>query len=115
MKQLTTQEIIQSLPFNQLFKKTLIAEFPKMESGRKFIVEQLLWDTYEALFQIKIDEKTDLAFEKAKRNEIELDENFYKTIRAEAEKEMKEGVFQRTTDQDLEAIRTKLQSFIKTN
>ncbi len=111
----TTQDIIKALPFEDIFKRSLLQQFDKLNPGRKFIIEQTLWDTYDALFQLKVEEKMQLAFDRAKRNEETLDETFYKRIKDEAEKEMEKGFFQNTKESDLSAIRSKLQTLMTQN
>jgi len=113
--QLTEKDIIKILPFDELFKRTLLAQFDTLDIDRKNVIGSTLWEVYVALFSLKVEEKMQIAFEKAKNNEIVLDENFYKIARQEAEKEMTEGYFQGTTDADLSAIRSKLQTFLTPN
>lgn len=112
---ITTKDIIKFLPLRAEFKNKLLEEFDTMELNRKFEIEQMLWDVYNSLFEIKVQEKLELLIEKAKNNEIPLDNTLYRKAEAEAEKEMEAGFFKEATDTDLSAVRTKLEALMKPN
>lgn len=110
---ITTKDIIKFLPFNNDFKNKLLEEFDSMELNKKFELEQMLWDAYDNLFELKVQEKMQVMIEKAKNKEIPLDQNIYRLAEKEAEKEMEAGFFKETTDTDLDAVRTRLEALMK--
>ncbi len=112
---LTAKDIVRALPFEDVFKRTLLSQYDTLPPSRRFAIDVLLTDTYETLYQLKVQEKLQLAFEKVRNGQFVLNENFYKDIRQEAEKEMREGMLQHTTESDLSAIRSKLQTYLKQN
>lgn len=113
--EITTKDIIKFLPLGDAFKNKLLAEFDNLDPDKKFSIERMLWNIYDAFFEMKIQEKFTLGLERAKKNQIPLDKNFYHTMEQEAKKEMEAGLFKETTDADLDAVRTKLEALMKTN
>lgn len=110
---ITTKDIIVLLPFKEEFKKQLLSRFDSMTIGEKYEIEKILWDAYDAYFQTVLDKNLEEAMEKAKRNEIPLDGNFYKTVEEHTEKEVAEKQQHTKTGDALEAVRDKLQTYIQ--
>jgi len=112
---LTTKDIIKTLPFASEFQKQLLEGFDSLDADKKFEIEQILWDSYDALFQIKLEENLELATIEAEVGNVALDQDFYKKAQEKTEKEMKSNFHEETKDMDLSAIREKLQAYMTPN
>lgn len=112
---LTTIDIIKILPFEDGFKKSLLAEFDQLEFNKKFDMEQVIWNTYEALYKIKLQENLDVALSQFGTGDEKLDPEFYKKIQEQTHQEMQSESVQVSTDVDLDATREKLQELIRKN
>jgi hypothetical protein len=111
--QITTKDIIKILPFEKSFQEELLSQFDSLNPDQKFNIERILWDTYDAFYGLKLQENIELAFMRARENQENLDENFYKRIREQTEKEMQSEFFQKTSQNDLSVVRAKLEELIK--
>lgn len=109
----TTDNIIRFLPLDKPFKDYLLENFSKFNPDQRFNIEQLLWNTFEALYKLKLEEIFELAFLRAKNNQEKLDEDFYKRVRQQTDKEFENDFLNTTTDTELSSVRQKLESFLK--
>ena len=66
---LTTKDLVKILPFEDQEKTDLFQNFDSLDEGQKFEITRILWQAYDALYEIKLEENTQLAFFKAENNE----------------------------------------------
>ena len=110
---MTTLDIIKMLPFEKEFQAQLFEQFDTLTPDQKFSLEQLLWDTYEALYKLKLEENLQQAFSGAKTNKEKLDSDFYARAKQQTEKEMETDFLKSTAGFDISHIRTKLELITK--
>jgi hypothetical protein len=110
---ITTLDIIKVLPFEEEFKNNLLEGFDALTPDQKFNIEQIVWDAYGALYQIKLDKNTREALLKVEDGQEDLDKEFHKRIKEKTEKEMQEQFSQAETNVDLTEAREALQAIIK--
>lgn len=110
---MTTLDIIKMFPFEKEFKIHLLEQFDTLTPDQKFSLEQILWDTYEALYKLKLEENLQQAFSRAKINKEKLDSDFYARVKQQTEKEMETDFLKSTAGFDISHIRTKLEAIIK--
>lgn len=110
---ITTLDIIKILPFEAEFKKSMIEGFDAFTPDQKFNIEQIVWDAYGALYQIKLDKNTREALMKVEDGQESLDKEFHKRIKDQTEKEMQTQFNQTETNVDLTEAREALQAIIK--
>jgi hypothetical protein len=110
---LTTQDIIQLLPFSEDFKSSLLADFDSLNPDQKFNIEQLVWDAYDELYQIRLEENTQLAFLRVEKEEEEFDADFYKRINEKTDQDMRKQSVQQTTESDLSETREELEKILQ--
>lgn len=108
-----TKKILQALPFDKAFKNDLLAKLDSYDTVSKFQISQIIWDTYFALYELKLDENLDAAFERGEKNQETFDENFYKRARALTDKQMEEELISTNTKIDLTTTREKLEELMK--
>lgn len=108
----TTQDLIKVLPFDKEFKKELLESYENLNSDKKFNIQVMLWDTYDALFELKLEENLTIAFEEAKNNQERLDSDFYKRVRDLTMREMEQVSAEEIKAMDLDVARDKLEEII---
>ncbi|KKP85571.1 MAG: hypothetical protein UR89_C0050G0003 [Candidatus Roizmanbacteria bacterium GW2011_GWA2_35_8] len=110
---ITTLDIVKFLPLGKDFQAKLLEKFDKMNPDQKFALEQIIWDAYEAIYKLKLEENIKLALLNTKESNVNLDENFYRNIKAETVKQIESGFYKSTADADISQIRKKLEELIK--
>ncbi len=110
---ITTLDIIKMLPLEKEFQKRLHEQFDKLTPDQKFEMEQLLWDAYDAIYDLKLQENLNLAFAKVKSHEETLDKDFYARTKQETEKQMETEFLKNTSGFDITNIRSRLESIVK--
>lgn len=113
MMQITTFDIIKYLPFEEGFKKQLLENFDSLSLDQQLDIADCVWDVYDALCQMKIDENIELGLERAKNGEEKLDHDFYKRIKAQTEKELELDFVQQVGNVDLSETREALEKILK--
>ena len=103
--QLTTKTIIKSLPFEQSFKHEILEQFDTLDVNTQNEIARIAWDTFYALYELRLEENTQLAFLKAQKNQEKLDENFYKQVKEKTQKELENELAGTTQETDLTAAR----------
>lgn len=109
---LTTEDIIKILPIDDTMRADLLTRFASLDFETKFEVEQIVWRSYNALYDLKLDENIQNELEKTGANAIDINDDFYSKIRKQTEEEIVKGTYAGTTTSDLDSVRSKLQSLI---
>lgn len=109
---LTTEDIIKILPIDEAMRVDLLARFASLDYEAKFEVEQIVWRSYHALYDMKLEENIQNELEKTGTSAIALDDDFYSKIRKQTEDEMAKGAYAGTTSSDLDSVRSKLKTLI---
>ena len=110
---ITTLDIIKFLPLEKNFQMDLINKFDNLTPDQKFEIEQSVWNAYEAIYKLKLDENLKTAFMKAEENQEKLDEAFYARIKDQTVKEIESDFFKDTAQNDIADIRAKLEKIMK--
>lgn len=108
----STKDIIKILPFDQTFKMHLLAEYDNLDPDQKYNIDSILWDAYDALYQLKLDENILIGLQRIKSGLEPMDEGFYKRMRDKTEEEMQKEEVAATENMDLSAARAKLQELL---
>ncbi len=108
----TTQDIIKIVPLNKDFKDELLSKFDTLTPDQKYGIERLIWNYYDALYEAKVQENMQLAFDRAKKNEEKLDDTFYERIRKLTEQELTEEYSKTETTVELLDTREALQKIL---
>lgn len=109
----TTKTIIQILPFEPEFKEQLLLAFDSMDPDRKITIERAVWDLYDAIYELKLQENIDIALQKALLNKEKLDPEFYKRVKKQTEIELLSSTATTVTQSDLTQAREKLEQLLK--
>lgn len=109
---ITTKDIIKILPFEEQFKKNLLDQFDQFDPDQKFTIEQVIWDTYDGFYRLKLEENIELALLAAKENKEKLDEQFYARVRELTERDIQTNLSSGAALADLTSTREKLQQII---
>ncbi|MBI3955165.1 hypothetical protein HY338_01870, partial [Candidatus Gottesmanbacteria bacterium] len=104
--------IIRILPLDKKIQEKLLEGFDKLSPDKKFSLEEIVWDTYEAIYKLKLQENIGLALLRAKSSQEKLDEDFYKRAKQQTEKEMETDLSERSSKVNISDISTKLESII---
>jgi len=111
---LTTIDIIKILPFEKKFQAALLDKYPdKLNPDQKFDIEQTVWDLYEALYNLQLQENLQLEIERAKNNNEKIDDNLYVKVKKATGKQIESDFYKNTEQTDLSRIRSKLEEIIK--
>lgn len=109
---LTTKIIIQVLPFDQSFKDDLLQRFDSLSDNQQLDITNLVWSTYYALYQLKLEENLDLALEGALDGNVKFDKDLYKRVSEETQRQMTEEVNETADSEALSETRQKLQEIL---
>lgn len=110
---ITTLDIIKFLPLEKKFQADLITKFDTLTPDQKFDIEQMVWNTYEVVYKLKLEENTKIAFLKAEERQEKLDESFYARIKDQTVKEIESDFFKDTAQSDILDIRAKLEKIMQ--
>lgn len=110
---ITTLDIIKMLPFEKNFQVKLLEQFDKLTPDQKFALEQILWDTYEAIYKLKLQENLQLALFRAKKKQEKLDKDLYARAKQQTEKQMETDFLKNITGFEVSHTRAKLESIMK--
>jgi hypothetical protein len=100
------------LPFEKGFQMHLLEQFDKVTPDQKFEIEQIVWDTYEMLYKLKLEENMQTALARAKSGQEKLDSDFYARVKEQTENEFESNLQRNTTGFDISHIRSQLTSII---
>ena len=67
---INTTDIIKFMPFEDNFKTDLIKNFDTLDPNKKFALEQVIWDAYEAIYKLRLEENIRLALLDAKNSNV---------------------------------------------
>lgn len=109
---ITTKEIIKILPFEEKFRNGLLESFDSLNPDQKYHIERVVWNFYEALYNLKLQENLETAMINVRKGSADVDEEFYGKIKKQTEEEMTKSFYQGTADADLTKIRTKLEEIL---
>ena len=110
--EITREKIIQILPLSPEIKTKLLEEWDSLTQDLKFELEQILWDGYYALYQMRLQENIQLVLKQAKNTHIALDKSFYDKVREQTEKEMEQEEEKAVDNQELSSIRQRIQGLL---
>ncbi len=110
---ITTLDIIKFLPFEKVFQTNLIEKFNKLNPDQKFAMEQVVWDAYEAIYKLRLEENIKLSLLNTKDSNIKMDENFYNNIKAETVRQVETEFSKNTVQADIFQIRARLEEIMK--
>jgi hypothetical protein len=109
----TTQDVIKLLPFQDAFKQELLSKWDSMSPDQRYAMERLIWDLYDAIYQARLDENLQKAFERAKANQEKLDHEFYERVRKETDMQLQQEFSQTETAVELSDTREELEKILK--
>jgi transketolase len=109
----TTQDIIRIVPFQADFKSDLLGKYDTLTDDQRFAIERIVWDFYDALYEVRLQENMQVALERAKKNEEKLDHEFYNRVRAQTEKQLQEEFSKTETSIDLSGTREALAKILQ--
>ncbi|PIZ61618.1 hypothetical protein COY16_06310 [Candidatus Roizmanbacteria bacterium CG_4_10_14_0_2_um_filter_39_13] len=108
MSDITTEKIIELLPFDPTFRDQLLKDLPDMDPDRRFQVGKIIWKAYYVLYEIKLQENIQNALFDEKGNPHIIDDEEYHKIEEDTEKQIVESGLQNATEHELEDVRSKL-------
>lgn len=111
--QLKTKDLIHIIPFSDDVRTQLLKEYDSMDPVRKDTVVELLWNTYEALYALKLDENTQLALQRAENGEEKLDSGFYDRVKEKTKQDMRELTVKDVDEGKLEEARKAMELIVK--
>ena len=109
---LTTLDILKSLPFDQEFKNRIVDGFDKFNPDQKFVIENVIWEMYNAIYKLKLNRNIEIALKKVIKEHLPTDKSFYTKIKQETEKEMDLEFYKNVEQTDLSRVRSKLEEIM---
>lgn len=110
---LTTKDIIKILPFNDALKTRLLKGFDTLNPDQKFMVEDVVWNTYLTIYKLRLQENVQAGLLRARNNKEKLDESFYDRMEEQTEKEMDSEGLAITEKVNLEAAQKAMELIVK--
>ena len=110
--QITTKNIIKAIGFEEKFKSDLLENFDTLDPDQKYAITQLVWDMYQSIFNMKVNENMDRALEKVAENKEKFDD-LYNRVRQETLREMEKDLETNLTSVDLTAARAAMEKIIR--
>lgn len=108
----TAKDVIKVLPFSEAFKNELLAKYDLMDEDQQVAVLRAVWDLYDALYDVTLDENIKAAFERAKNDEEKLDEDFYMRVRKQTDQEFQKTIRETEATSELSSTRDELQKIL---
>lgn len=108
----TTQDIIKILPFNPEFKEELLRDYDELTDDQRYEIERVIWDLYDAVYEMRLQTNIELAMAKAKKDEEKLDEEFYARVHKQTEDELTKEFNTTETTVDLSEAREELEKIL---
>lgn len=108
-----TKDIIKILPIDESLRTSLLEEFDSLDVEPKYRLIELLWEIYDGLFGLKLEENTQLALLRAKEGQETLDKNFYKRVKEQTEKDMETKAIEDVQNTDIASARKALEVIVK--
>lgn len=110
--ELTREKIIQILFIDSELKTKLLKEWDNFNPDLQFELEQLLWDGYYAIYQIRLQENLQLMLKQAKEKKLTLDRDFYNQVQEQTEADLNQVNAKTVDNNDLSLIRQKIKNLI---
>ena len=111
---LSIEDIIKVLPFDEALKSELLNNFSNYSLDQRFALEQIIWQTYDSIFKIKLEENVEIAIAEAEEKGVPPEKDFYKKIREKTKQEIHSQHSLVVEEGDLEAARSSLAQIINT-
>lgn len=109
----TTQDIIKILTFEDEFKKKLLSEWDTYSEDQRLNLEEIIWDTYADLYQIRFDLNTEQALLELSEGEESVDSKFAQRIKEKTDDEFEQLFQHKIPAVELVETREKLQDLMK--
>ena len=113
--ELTTKNIIKILPFGNEFKDNLLATFDSLDSDQKFSIERIVWDLYDALYELRLQKNIQLEMQGSNDIDHPLNKELYKRVKEKTEQEMMNESIDTTVSVDLTQARSQIDQIIQGN
>lgn len=111
--ELTTKNIIKILPFDNEFKESLMGSFDNLDPDQKFSIERVIWDLYDGLYELKLQENIRLEMEKSNDKDNPLTKGFYKKVKEKTEQDLLSEFVDTTISVDLSDARSKIDQILQ--
>ena len=108
-----TKDLITVLPFDPEFKEALSKRYDTLTPDQQYAVEDILWNFYDSVYELRLQTNMDAAFERAKKNKEVLDESFYQRVREQTEREFEKESSMIATVEHLSDTREELAKILK--
>ncbi len=108
----TAKDVIKLLPFSETFKNELLAKYDLMDEDQQVAVLRAVWDLYDALYEVTLDENLKAAEQRALKDEEKLDEDFYMRVRKQTDQDFQKFVSESSANSDLSTAREELQKIL---
>lgn len=109
---ITTKDLITIIPFEDDIRADLLAQYDSLSGERKYLIDKMLWDAYDALYELKLQENMQRAFIEAKEGKQKLDPEFYKRVKQKTEEEMTKVDVLKVEQTDLDAARKAMEQIV---
>jgi hypothetical protein len=110
---ITRQEIIKILPFDEELKQKLLTEWDTFSEDQHLNIEDIIWDTYADLYQARYDMNTEIALEELSQGMESVDSKFAQRIRDKTDDEFEQLFEHGIPATDLLETREKLQDLMQ--
>ncbi len=110
---LNTKTVIQSLPLDEKLKQNIFSKWDTMDQDLRYEIENVVWEAYFEIENLKVDEQVLENLNKAKAGEIPLNEEFYERAEHDAEEHKGEEIHQSADTVELAAVRQKLEQLMQ--
>lgn len=113
MIRVRVRDALAFLPFNPVYKEELVKKLETANSTTKFALEDMLWQTYDALCDLYFQKNYQKGLLEVSEGKRSIGQNFYKDIRVETDKEIEIDMAKQTAKFGIEDVRKKLKRYIQ--
>lgn len=112
-KDMTSKDLITLLPFESEFQKDLLERYDHMDEDELYTVDQVLWSTYNGLFDIQLQTNLKTVLYDLKDSEDKIKQGIYEEVYKKTLEEFPQELSKIAKDLDLSTTREKLEKVIE--
>ncbi len=110
---LNTKTIIQLLPLDEEMKQSLLTKWDDMDPDLRYEIENLVWEAYYELEDVKVQEQVQTDLQKVKAGELPLNQDFYAHAVEETEKDQGKEIHESADTVELASVRQRLELLMR--
>ncbi len=108
-----TKDLIKLLPFEKSFQEELATKYDTMDESEHYVVDQILWTTYDSLFEMQVQTNLQIAMEEIKDGKRKMEGDLYPDVLKQTQQSFDQYLMSIKDDSDLSVTKEELNKIIK--